>query len=233
MQTLPSVSSCLKSTTVGSGMISLFITHLGKYKEGQLIGEWLELPTTPEKVKQCFKQIGIDSVNYKEFFLSGYKSSVYGITNYISEKSNLNELNYLACKLDELSHDEMEIYEAAIDIGININSITDLINLTDNLDCFQCLYNISNEYDLGFYWIAESGCYNLKKLGNLTNYFDYERYGHNIALEQSGSFCSCGYIYYTGESFSNNFDGKCVPEECCVLTNPSDFILSLFLSCYI
>lgn len=218
MQTLPSVSSCLKSTTVGSGMISVFITNLEKYNEGKLIGEWLELPTTPEKVKQCFKQIGIDSVNYKEFFLSGYKSSVYGITNYISEKSNLNELNYLACKLDELSHDEMEIYEAAIDIGVNINSITDLINLTDNLDCFQCLYNISNEYDLGFYWIAESGCHSLKELGNLNNYFDYERYGHDIALEQSGTFYSSNYIYYTGEIFSSDYDGKSVPEEYCIST---------------
>jgi hypothetical protein len=113
MQILPSVSSCLKSTKVGSGMISVFITNLGKYNEGKLIGEWLELPTTPEKVKQCFKQIGFDSINYKEFFLSGYKSSVYGITNYLSKHSNL----------DKLSHDEIKIYEAAIDIGININSI--------------------------------------------------------------------------------------------------------------
>jgi hypothetical protein len=186
MQTLPSVSSCLKSTTVGSGMISLFIINLGKYNEGKLIGEWLELPTTPEKVKQCFKQIGIDSVNYKEFFLSGYKSSVYGITNYISEYSNLDELNYLACKLDELSHDEIETYEAAIDIGGHIQSVADLINLVDNLDCFQCLWNVNDEYDLGYYWIEESGGYNLKELGNLANYFDYERYGHDIALEQGG-----------------------------------------------
>ncbi|MWP46300.1 antirestriction protein ArdA [Gilliamella sp. Pas-s27] len=199
-------------------MISVFITNLEKYNEGKLIGEWLELPTTPEKVKQCFKQIGIDSVNYKEFFLSGYKSSIYGITNYISENSNLNELNYLACKLDELSHDEMEIYEAAIDISGYVNSIADLINLADNLDCFQCLYNISNEYDLGFYWIAESGCYSLKELGNLTNYFDYEKYGRDIALEQSGTFYSGNYIYYTGESFSSDYDGKSVPEEYCIST---------------
>jgi hypothetical protein len=216
MQTLPSVSSCLKPTMMGSGIISVFITNLGKYKKGKLNGEWLELPTTPAKVKQCFKQIGIDSVNYKEFFLSGYKSSVYGITNYISEHSNLDELNSLAYKLNELSHDEIEIYEAAIDIGININSITNLINLTDNLDCFQCLYNISNEYDLGFYCVAKSGCYNLKELGNLANYFDYERYGHDIALEQSGAFYSSNYIYYTDASFSSDYDGKSVPEEYCI-----------------
>nr|WP_294910487.1 antirestriction protein ArdA [uncultured Gilliamella sp.] len=78
-----------------------------------------------------------------------------------------------------------------MDVGDYVNSITDLINLSDNLDCFQSLSNISDEYDLGFYWIAESGCYNFKKLGNLSNYFDYERYGHDIAFEQS-SFITLG-----------------------------------------
>ena len=93
----------------------------------------------------------------------------------------------------------------------------------DYLDCFQSLSNISDEYDLGFYWIAESGCYSLKELGNLSNYFDYERYGHDIAFEQSGTFYSGNYIYYTGESFSSDYDGKSIPEEYCVLTEPNDF----------
>lgn len=44
---------------------------------------------------------------------------------------------------------------------------------------------MKNEYDLGYYLIEESGCYNLKELGNLTNYFNYEKYGHNIKLEQA------------------------------------------------
>lgn len=53
-------------------------------------------------------------------------------------------------------------------------------------------------------------------LGNLANYLDYEKYGRDIALEQSGTFCSSGYVYYTGESFYEDYDGKCVPEEYCV-----------------
>ena len=156
-----------------------------------------------------------DGINYDEYFLTDYELTVYDVSNYISEHRNLDELNYLACKLDELNHDEMEIYEAVIDVGDYVNSITDLINLSDNLDCFQSLSNISDEYDLGFYCIAESGCYSLKELGNLNNYFDYERYGYDIAFELSGTFYSGNYIYYTGESFCNNYNGKCVPEEYC------------------
>lgn len=74
---------------------------MGKYNGGDLVGEWLELPTTSEQVKQCLEQIGIDGVNYEEFFLTSYESSVYGVSNYISEYSNL----------DELSHDDIEIYD--------------------------------------------------------------------------------------------------------------------------
>lgn len=65
MQTLPNVSSYPESTAVGSGTISVFVTNLGKYNEGELVGEWLALPTTSEQVKQCFERIGIDGINYK------------------------------------------------------------------------------------------------------------------------------------------------------------------------
>lgn len=51
MQTLANVSSCSESTTVGSSVISVFITNLGKYNEGELIGEWLSLPTTHKEFK--------------------------------------------------------------------------------------------------------------------------------------------------------------------------------------
>ena len=113
--------------------------------------------------------------------------------------------------MKSLSSNDIEIYEAVIDIGGDVQSVADLINLIDNLDYFQCLWNVSGEYDLGFYWIKESGCYNLKELGNLANYFDYEKYGRDIVLEQCGTFCSSGYVYHTDESFHKPYDDKDIP----------------------
>lgn len=217
MQTLSNLSSCSKSTKGDFSVISVFITNLGKYNEGELVGEWLTLPTTSEQVNLCLKRIEIDGYNYEEFFFTDYESTINGVSDHISEYSNLNELNYLASKLEELSNDDIEIYEVAIELGCHVQSVADLINLVDNLDCFELLPDIHDEYDLGYYWIEESGCYNLKELGNLVNYFDYEKYGRDVALEQSGTFCSSGYIYDTGESFIEDYDGKDVPEEYCVL----------------
>lgn len=59
-----------------------------------------------------------------------------------------------------------------------------------------------------------------KELSNLANYFDYERYEHDIKLEQGGTFYSCGYVYHTGERFSFDYDGNRVPDGFSVLTNP-------------
>ena len=36
-----------------------FITNLGKYNEGELVGEWVKFPTTAEELKEVFKRIGI------------------------------------------------------------------------------------------------------------------------------------------------------------------------------
>ena len=36
-----------------------FITNLGKYNEGELIGEWVKFPTTAEEIKAALDSIGI------------------------------------------------------------------------------------------------------------------------------------------------------------------------------
>ncbi|WP_392563565.1 antirestriction protein ArdA [Orbus wheelerorum] len=196
-----------------SSIISIFLTNLGKYNEGFLIGEWLALPTTADEIKECFKRINIDAVDYEEYFLTDYESEINGITYYISEYSNLNELNYLASKLEQLSFDELRLYETIIETGDYVNSIKDLINLTDNLDCYELIPNVQDESDLGYYWIEESGCYDLSKLGNLISYFDYEKFGYDITLEQGGGFTSQGYIYLTDEPVYRDYDGQLIPDE--------------------
>ena len=38
-----------------------YITNLGKYNEGELVGEWVKFPTTSEDLQKVFEQIGIGS----------------------------------------------------------------------------------------------------------------------------------------------------------------------------
>ena len=39
-----------------------FITNLGKYNEGELVGEWVKFPTTAEELKKVFDRIGIGQI---------------------------------------------------------------------------------------------------------------------------------------------------------------------------
>lgn len=45
-----------------------------------------------------------------------------------------------------------------------------------------------------------------KALGNLSNYFDYEGFGRDIALEENGQFVEGGYVYANGDSMNVVYD---------------------------
>ena len=114
-----------------------FITNLGKYNEGALVGEWVKFPTTAEELKQVFERIGIGAKDdfgqtYEEWFITDYDCYVDGLYDLLGEYANLDELNYLASKLDDMSQDEYERFQAAMEISDHTGSIQELINLTEN-----------------------------------------------------------------------------------------------------
>ena len=61
-----------------------FITNLGKYNEGDLVGEWVKFPTTPEEMQKVFERIGIGQKDdfgqpYEEWFITDYDCYVDGL----------------------------------------------------------------------------------------------------------------------------------------------------------
>lgn len=85
-----------------------YITNLGKYAEGQLVGETLKFPATTEEVQSLLKNIGVDGVRYEEFFITAFDGDVMGLYDYLTEYENLDELNHLAHLISELDSDEIE-----------------------------------------------------------------------------------------------------------------------------
>ncbi len=137
-----------------------FITNLGKYNEGELIGEWVKFPTTAEEIKAAMDSIGIGQKDdfgytYEEWFITDYDCYVDGLYDKLGEYVNLDELNYLASKLDEMSQSEYEQFQAAMSVGDHGGSLQDMINLTENLDCYEVNPNITDYDDLGRYYIDE------------------------------------------------------------------------------
>ena len=204
-----------------------FITNLGKYNEGALVGEWVKFPTTAEELKKVFERIGIGAKDdfgqtYEEWFITDYDCYVDGLYDLLGEYANLDELNYLASKLDDMSQDEYERFQAAMEIGDHTGSIQELINLTENLDCYDIYPDIHDNDDLGRYYIEELDAMQVPE--HLRNYIDYEAYGRDIALEESGQFTDLGYVRDTGDSFHEYYDGErgSIPEEYRVMTFRDD-----------
>ena len=128
-----------------------FITNLGKYNEGELVGEWVKFPTTAEELKEVFKRIGIGQKDdfgqpYEEWFITDYDCYVDGLYSKLGEYENLDELNYLASKLDEMSESEYAQFQAGMEMGDHCGSLQEIINLTENLDCYEIYPNIE-DYD--------------------------------------------------------------------------------------
>ena len=136
-------------------LFEAYITNLGKYNEGELVGETLKFPTSPQAVEALLKNIGVDGIRYEEFFITSFDGDVLGLYDYLGEYENLDELNHLACLLSELDQGELEKFEAVLHTGAHTSSVADIINLTQNLDCFEFYPDIENEEDLGRYWAED------------------------------------------------------------------------------
>jgi len=204
-----------------------FITNLGKYNEGELVGEWVKFPTTAEELKEVFKRIGIGQKDdfgqpYEEWFITDYDCYVDGLYSKLGEYENLDELNYLASKLDEMSESEYAQFQAGMEMGDHCGSLQEIINLTENLDCYEVYPDIHDYDDLGRYYIEELDVMQVPE--HLQNYIDYEAYGRDVALEENGTFTDQGYVRDTGDSFHEYYDGErgSIPDEYRVMTFQDD-----------
>lgn len=203
------------------GNFEAYVTNLGKYNEGQLVGEWVKVPTTEEEMQKVFERIGIGSKDefgqpYEEWFITDYECPVNGVYEMLGEYESLDKLNYLASRIDEMDKWEQEKFVAIMEAGCDeVSDIDDLINLTYNLDCYDFIPDIHDESDLGYYYVHDAGIYSEKELGPLANYIDYERFGRDVAMDESGRFTDEGYIRNTGDSWDRVFDGsrEDIPDE--------------------
>ena len=204
-----------------------FITNLGKYNEGELVGEWVKFPTTAEEMKEVFKRIGIGQRDdfgqpYEEWFITDYDCYVDGLYDKLGEYESLDELNYLASKLDEMSESEYAQFQAGMEMGDHCGSLQEIINLTENLDCYEIYPNIEDYDDLGRYYIEELDAMQVPE--HLQNYIDYEAYGRDVAMDENGSFTDQGYVRDTGDRFCEYYDGErgSIPDEYRVMAFQDD-----------
>ena len=171
--------------------MKIFITNLGMYNEGYLVGKWVKLPVSEDKLDEVLKAIGINEY-YEEFFISDFENErIIGLSEVVSEYSSVQALNKLAQRLEELSDDEADKLGAVLEYEA-CRSVSDVLELLDELDNFDLLTDVTDDEELGYYYAEEYCSIDIPE--NIQPYFDYEAYGRDIRLESSCLYTSYGFL---------------------------------------
>jgi len=186
-------------------MIEAYITNLGRYNEGYLDCEPLKLPATKEDVQALLSRIGVDGVMYEEFFITDYHHNYAGLQN-LGEYESIDELNYLASLLEDMDKWDLEKFEAATVYGDHSGSVQDLINLTENLDCYEYYPGVDDYDDLGRYLIDELGYEEIPE--RLQDYFDYGSYAESYVCNEGGEFIESGFVFRNDVDFNEHYKGR-------------------------
>ena len=207
-----------RSEQMAEPILSGYLSNLGKYTEGRPAGEWVTFPTTAEHLKEVFDRIGIDFKHYEEWHFTEFQSPIPGLAEHLSEYSHPDELNYLGKLLEMQFDDDREKFIAAIEYGDHADSLQDIINLAQNLDCYWIYPSVHNEEEYGRYLDDELEEPELPE--EAKKYFMYEEYGRDASINDDGMFTEKGYIYNNRNTFTEWYDGRDVPQEYRVTPQP-------------
>ena len=115
-------------------LLSVYLTNLGKYNEGELVGKWIDLPIDEEELNKAFEDIGIND-EYEEYFITDYESEC-GIK--IGEYENIYKLNE---KLQELENEDEDKICAMFESGW----YSDIDEVIDNVNSCDLMKGITSE----------------------------------------------------------------------------------------
>ena len=170
--------------------MKIFITNLGKYCEGYLVGKWVQLPISDDKLDEVLKQIGINEY-YEEYFISDCENDIIGLSDVISEYSSVVALNELAQRLETLSDADTDKLGAVLEYEA-CRSVSEVLELLDELDDFDLLSDVTDDEELGYYYAEEYCSIDIPE--HIQPYFNFEAYGRDIRLESSCLYTSYGFL---------------------------------------
>lgn len=158
-------------------LLKVALTNLGKYNEGYLIYEWLELPCTDEELKEAFKKIGVaDNTDYEEYFITDFESDV-GIE--CNEYANIYELNE---KLKELDGEDEHLIEAIIEADTSdLDQVIERIKKGNYM-----FYDRETLLDVAYRLMDDNLiCRGIPQnsFDFVTRYIDYEQYANDLSFE--------------------------------------------------
>ena len=190
-------------------------------------GVWLDLPTTTEQVQAALRQIDISSDNPQGLFISGYfaeEEKRFAIPYNMVLASNVDELNFLAARLETLSTGERAELNAALQAPQSeLFSIGRITDFPENVDYYVHLPDVRGPAQLGDYYLNRSGMVDMPE--EWKGGIDTAQFGRYVAQQEQGAFTQYGYLVKSGDEWQKVYEGQPVPEEYRALSLPAPEIL--------
>ncbi|MCO7128368.1 antirestriction protein ArdA [Sporolactobacillus shoreicorticis] len=164
--------------------MKVYITNLGKYNEGELVGAWFTPPVDFEEVKE---RIGLNH-EYEEYAIHDYE-----LPFDIDEYTPIEEINRLCALAEELAGTPIE--EEIREIQHHFfGSFEEMVEHKDDIICYS---DCDDMTDVARYLLEETGSLG-EVPAHLQNYIDYEAYGRDLELEGNFLVTTHGVFEYVG-----------------------------------
>ena len=199
--------------------ITAWLTNWDQYREGARRSVQVRFPASREEMQKALKDIGVDGIRYQQVILTEFDSNLSGFCHCLTRYDSVDEVNYLARLLSELSDSERKTFLSVLEYGEHSLGAVDMINLALNLDHYELHPGVGTDEELGRIYVDDMEMLDVPE--NILPYFDYEAYGRDVRLNENGCFVKGGYLTRNPSSFVERCGGpEDIPPEHRVFSYP-------------
>jgi antirestriction protein len=171
-------------------MLKIYVANLGKYNEGHLVGEWVNLPCTEEEMQNLFVRIKLARFEngeyiegyeengsiYEEHAIHDFETDIEGLK--VEEYSSISELNELAETIEDFEESETTALQAFLENGCDIEKAIEHVQDGD----YRIYYDCEDMEDVAQEYADEVGLLDSVP-ENLRGYFDFASFGRDMGFE--------------------------------------------------
>lgn len=158
-----------------------YITNLGKYNEGELVGKWIDFPIDEDDFESELESIGVkEDTMYEEWFITDYDCSLFDMYDAFGEYPSIDDINEVA--------EALEDHESEFTALMEVCSYTDALGYLESEN--YTFYKDMTLEDVAYELVEE--CCNLPEIA--LRYFDYSAFARDLSFD-GYSETSSGVIY--------------------------------------
>lgn len=115
----------------------------------ELVSVQQDFPTTRSETEERLARSGITPGWIPELVITVRDATIDALAGRLPRNPDMNELNHLAARIEGMNESEREVFGAVMEAGLHCGSLTEIINICENLDCFDLYPGHFSEKEFG------------------------------------------------------------------------------------